>query len=48
MASGARPVKFDTALLSDIGIAVIKVGDCLEVSNISHAIKTGYDAANAL
>lgn len=48
MASGSRPVKFDTTLLSDSGISVVKVGDCREVANISHAIKTGYDAANAL
>ncbi len=48
MASGSRPVKFDTAVLSDRGITVVKVGDCREVANISHAIKTGYDAANAL
>lgn len=48
MASGARPVKFDMEVLSDRGISVVKVGDCREVANISHAIKTGYDAANAL
>ncbi len=48
MAIGARPVLFDTAMLSDQGIAVIKVGDCSKVADISHAIKTGYDAANAL
>lgn len=48
MASGSRPVKFDTAMLTDRGISVVKVGDCLEVANISRAIKTGYDAANAL
>lgn len=48
MASGSRPVEFDTKILSDSGISVFKVGDCKEVSNISHAIKTGYDAANAL
>lgn len=48
MASGARPVKFDTAALSDRGIEVVEVGDGSEVANISHAIKTGYDAANAL
>lgn len=48
MASGARSVAFDTAALSEQGIAVIKVGDCTEVADIAHAIKTGYDAANAL
>ncbi|TYB74069.1 NAD(P)-binding protein [Bizionia myxarmorum] len=48
MASGSHPEKFDTTALSDHGISVVKVGDCSKVSNISHAIKTGYDAANAL
>ncbi len=48
MASGSHPEKFDTTALSDRGISVVKVGDCSKVSNISHAIKTGYDAANAL
>ncbi len=47
-AIGARPVAFDTAVLSDKGIVVIKVGDCSQVADISHAIKTGYDAAHAL
>ncbi len=48
MASGARSVKFDTAQLTDNGISVVEIGDCRKVANISHAIKTGYDAANAL
>ncbi|WP_352337349.1 bilirubin reductase, long form [Psychrobacter sp. 16-MNA-CIBAN-0192] len=48
IASGARPVEFDTAAFLDKGIAVVKVGDCSEVTDISHAIKTAYDAANAL
>ena len=48
MAIGARPVTFDTAALSDKGIEIVKIGDCREVADISHAIKTGYDAANAL
>ncbi len=48
MASGSRPVTFDTTVLSGRGITVVEVGDCREVANISHAIKTGYDAANAL
>ena len=48
LAIGARPVAFDTAALSDQGVVVIKVGDCSEVADIAHAIKTGYDAANAL
>lgn len=48
MASGARSVKFDTAQLTDKGISVVEIGDCRQVANISHAIKTGYEAANAL
>ena len=48
MASGARSVKFDTAQLTDKGISVVEIGDCRKVSNISQAIKTGYEAANAL
>ena len=48
IASGARPVIFDTTALSAQGIEIIKIGDCHEVADISHATKTGYDAANAL
>ena len=48
MAIGARPVTFDSAALSNQGITVLKVGDCREVADISHAIKTAYDAANAI
>ena len=48
LASGARPVIFDTTVLTEKGIEVVKVGDCDEVSDISYAIKTAYDAANAL
>ena len=48
LASGARPVIFDTTTLIEKGIEVIKVGDCEVVADISHAIKTAYDAANAL
>ena len=48
LAIGARSMAFDTAALSDQGVVVIKVGDCSEVAHISHAIKTGYDAANTL
>lgn len=48
MASGSHPVKFDTEVLNDLGISVVKVGDCSKVSNISNAIKAGYDAANAI
>ena len=48
MAIGARPVAFDTLALIDRGIAVVKIGDCIKVADISHATKTAYDAANAL
>ena len=48
MASGSRPVIFDAKILSESGISVVQVGDCAKVANISNAVKTGYDAANAL
>ena len=48
LAIGARPTKFDISELTKSNIEVIKVGDCSEVADISHAIKTGYDAANSL
>ena len=48
LALGARSVAFDTAALQDKGVVVTKVGDCHEVADIAHAIKTGYDAANAI
>ena len=48
IASGARPVFFDTEALSVKGIEVVQVGDCCEVADISYATKTAYDAANAL
>ena len=49
MAVGARPVAFDTAKLQAAGISVVHVGDCGEhVADISNAIRTAYDAANAL
>ena len=48
MASGSRSVEFDTTILTDKGISVYKVGDHHKVSNISKAIKTGYDAANMI
>lgn len=48
MAIGARSVMFDTTQLIEKGIEVIKIGDCSEVADISHAIKSAYDAANAL
>ena len=37
-----------TEAMTEKGIEVVKVGDCDEVSDISDAIKTAYDAANAL
>ncbi len=48
IASGARPVEFDTAALKVKGIDIFKVGDCSAVADISRATKTAYDAANAL
>lgn len=48
MASGSRSVEFDTTIFTDKGISVFKVGDHHKVSNISKAIKTGYDAANQI
>lgn len=48
IASGARPVIFDTEVLSAKGVEVVKVGDCHKVADISYATKTAYDAANAL
>ena len=48
IASGARPVTFDTAALIEQGVDVVMVGDCREVADISYATKTAYDAANAL
>ena len=48
MASGSRSLEFDTTMLTEKGISVYKVGDHHKVSNISKAIKTGYDAANQI
>ncbi|WP_182406473.1 bilirubin reductase, long form [Psychrobacter sp. GP33] len=48
IASGARSIVFDTSGFMDQGIDVVRVGDCLEVADISHAIKTAYDAANVV
>ena len=48
MAIGSKSVVFDTSELIGCGIKVVKIGDCKEVADISHAIKTGYDAANAI
>ena len=48
IASGARPVAFESEGLINRGIEVVMVGDCRSVADISHATKTAYDAANAL
>ncbi|KAA0911472.1 bilirubin reductase, long form [Pusillimonas sp. ANT_WB101] len=48
IATGARPVAFQTEGLINQGIKVVMVGDCRDVADISHATKTAYDAANAL
>lgn len=48
IASGARPVTFDTSALRERGIEIAIVGDGHKVADISEATKTAYDAANAL
>ena len=48
IASGARPQVFDSSDLLAQGIEVVEVGDCVKVADISHAIKTAYDAANSI
>ncbi|MDO5770216.1 MAG: NAD(P)/FAD-dependent oxidoreductase [Psychrobacter sp.] len=48
MATGARPLTFNTTKLVAHGIEVRLIGDCVKVKDISQAIKTGYDAANSL
>lgn len=48
IASGARPQVFDSSDLLPQGIEVVEVGDCVKVADISHAIKTAYDAANLI
>ena len=48
MAIGAKPNTFDAADIEKAGIPVTLIGDCDEVSDISHAIRAGYDAACAI
>lgn len=49
IALGAKPTSFDTSAIEEKGIPVVKIGDCKErASDISNAIRTGYDAANAI
>lgn len=49
LAVGARPVSFETDRLEAAGIPVTRVGDCQErASDLNHAIKSAYDAANAV
>ena len=49
IALGAKPTVFDTSAIEEKGIPVMKIGDCNErAADISNAIRTGYDAANAL
>ncbi|MEG2931277.1 MAG: NADH oxidase, partial [Ruthenibacterium sp.] len=49
MATGARAVPFDAEPLKAAGIPVLCIGDCAEKpADISHAIRTAYDAANSL
>lgn len=49
IALGAKPVVFDTSAIEEKRIPIVKIGDCKEyASDISNAIRTAYDAANAL
>lgn len=49
LAAGARPVDFEDEKLKNLGIPVFRIGDCMEkASDISNAIKSGYDAANGI
>lgn len=49
LAMGAKPVAFDTALLDEAHIPYEKIGDCGErASDISNAVRTAYDTANAI
>ncbi len=48
MAAGAKPIAFPLDQLEKAGIPAVAVGDCLGAADIEHAIKTGYDAANAI
>ncbi|MEG1744232.1 MAG: FAD-dependent oxidoreductase [Ruthenibacterium sp.] len=49
MATGAKAVSFDAEPLTAAGIPVLCIGDCAEKpADISHAIRTAYDAANSL
>lgn len=49
MAVGASSVAFPAELLEQAGIRVVRVGDCAgKAADIDNAVKTGYDAANAI
>lgn len=49
MATGAKPVSFETKPLEDAGIPVVRLGDCAaRPSDISNAVRTAYDAACTL
>lgn len=49
MAVGAKPVPFEIVALEKAGVKVVKIGDCEErAADICYAIRTAYDAANAL
>lgn len=48
MAVGAHPVEWDATALVGEGIPVVFIGDCEKTSDISHAIRSAYDAACAL
>ena len=49
LAMGAKPVAFDTTFLEEAHIPYAKIGDCGErASDISNAVRTAYDTANAI
>ncbi len=49
LALGAKPAAFDASAIEAAGVPVTRVGDCGErAADISNAIRTAYDAANAL
>lgn len=49
MAAGAHATAFDTAAYEAAGVQVVSVGDCAaRPADIGNAIRTAYDAANAI
>lgn len=49
LAMGARPAAFDTGFLEEAKIPFARIGDCADrASDLSHAVRTAYDTANAI